>query len=121
MAEARRQPLYNIIGTIFAKHDQYTGQEPPDEYLNKIWNFISHLESNIITLENANAGDFNDAIKFGLLKSKLEGKYISVPNNDPYAGGNPAINSPATLRTWIRAKYQRKTIGTQQSAIQRLS
>ena len=29
-------------------------------------------------LENANAGDFNDAIKFGLLKTKLEGKYIPV-------------------------------------------
>ncbi|PKK64880.1 hypothetical protein RhiirC2_786904 [Rhizophagus irregularis] len=121
MAEARRQPLYNIIATIFAKHDQYTGQEPPDEYLDKVWNSISHLEPNMTALENANVGDFNDVIKYGLLKSKLGGKYLPVPNNDPYAGGNPAINSPATLRTWMRAKYQRETIGTQQSAIQRLS
>ncbi|GES89924.1 hypothetical protein GLOIN_2v1778214 [Rhizophagus clarus] len=30
------------------------------------------------------------------------------------------INSPATLQTWMRAKYQHENIGTQQSAIQRL-
>ncbi len=121
MAEARRQPIYNIIGPIFAKHEQYTGQEPPNDYLDKIWNSISHLEPNMTALENANAGDFNDAIKFGLLKTKLGGKYIPVSNNDPYTAGNPAINSPATLRVWMNAKYQRETIGTQQSAIQRLS
>jgi hypothetical protein len=67
-------------------------------------------------LENATAGDFDDAIKFGLLKSKLGGKYIPVPAIDPYTGGNPAINSPATLRTWMRAKYQREIIGSQQVA-----
>ena len=43
MAEARRQPLYNTIATIFAKHEQYTGQESPDDYLDKIWNSILHL------------------------------------------------------------------------------
>src|ERR1043165_854156 len=69
-------------------------------------------------LENA---DFNDVIKFGLLKSMLEGKYIPVPNNDSYSAGNPAINSPATLGAWMRVKYQRENIGIQQSAIQRLS
>ncbi|GES93459.1 hypothetical protein GLOIN_2v1772633 [Rhizophagus clarus] len=94
MAEARRQPLYDSIGTIFAKHDPFTGQEPPNEYLDRIWNSISHLEPNMTALENANAGDFNDAIKFGLLKTKL---------------------------VWMNAKYQRETIGTQQSAIQKLS
>src|SRR4051794_32488677 len=36
MAEARRQPLYNTIATTFAKHEQYTGQEPPGEYLDII-------------------------------------------------------------------------------------
>src|SRR5436190_1050663 len=121
MAEARRQTIYNIIGPIFAKHEPYTGQESPNDYLDRVWNSISHLEPNMTALENANANDFNDAIKFGLLKTKLGGKYIPVPNNDPHTAGNPAINSPATLRTWMRAKYQRETIGTQQSAIQRLS
>ena len=72
-------------------------------------------------LETANAGDFNDAIKFAVLKSKLGGKYIPVPNNNPYTAENPAINSPATLRVWMNAKYQRETVGSQQVAIQRLT
>src|SRR5215469_1554375 len=72
-------------------------------------------------LETANAGDFNDAIKFAVLKTKLEGKYIPVPNNDPYTAGNPAINSLATLRVWMNAKYQRESVGSQQVAIQRLT
>ena len=72
-------------------------------------------------LENANAGDFNDAIKFVILKTKLGEKYLPVPNNDPYANPPAPINSPATLKAWMNAKYQRETIGTQQSAIQRLS
>ncbi|GBB89898.1 hypothetical protein RclHR1_16740002 [Rhizophagus clarus] len=99
MADARREPLYDIIGPIFAKHDQYTEQEPPDEYLDKAWNSILHLYESMTTLENANIGDFNNVIKCGLLKIKLGGKYIPVPVNDSYTAGNPAINSPATLRT----------------------
>ncbi|GES87588.1 hypothetical protein GLOIN_2v1778214 [Rhizophagus clarus] len=106
MADARREPLYNIIGPIFAKHKQYTGQEPPDEYLDKVWKSISHLDGSMTALENANVRDFDNVIKCGLLKTKLGGKYIPVPVNNPYTAGNPAINSPATLQTWMRAKYQ---------------
>jgi hypothetical protein len=36
MTEARYQPIYNAIATIFAKHEQYTGQKSPDDYLDKI-------------------------------------------------------------------------------------
>ncbi|PKK57383.1 hypothetical protein RhiirC2_798136 [Rhizophagus irregularis] len=120
MAEARRQPLYTIIATTFAKHDQYTNQEPPDEYLDNIWNSIVHLEPDMTDLENANAGDFNDAIKCGLLKTKLAGKYIPVPAQDPY-NGNANIDTPARLRAWMNSKYQRENIGTQQVAIQKLA
>ena len=66
--------------------------------MNKIWNSISHLELNITALENANARDFNDMIKFDLLKSKLKRKDIPVSNNDLYIVGNPLINSPAILQ-----------------------
>ncbi|RIA91218.1 hypothetical protein C1645_822376 [Glomus cerebriforme] len=120
MAEARCRPLYTIIATTFAKHDQYTGQEPPDEYLNKIWNSIAHLEADMTALETANAGDFTDAIKCGLLKSKLVGKYIPVPAQDPY-NGNANIDTPARLQAWMNSKYQRENIGTQQVAIQKLA
>lgn len=36
MAEARQQPLYDLIGTIFSKHESFIGQEPPNEYLDRI-------------------------------------------------------------------------------------
>ncbi|CAB5366701.1 unnamed protein product [Rhizophagus irregularis] len=120
MAEARRRPLYTIIATTFAKHDQYTGQEPPNEYLDKIWNSIAHLEADMTVLETANAGDFTDVIKCDLLKSKLTGKYIPVPAQDPY-NGNANIDTPARLRAWMNSKYQRENIGTQQVAIQKLA
>ncbi|CAH1767874.1 17224_t:CDS:2 [Entrophospora sp. SA101] len=51
----------------------------------------------------------------------MAGKYAPVPANDPYTHGDPAINSPATLRVCARAKYQRETVGTKQSAIQKLT
>ena len=49
-------------------------------------------------LENANAGDFNNAYKCKILKSMMEGKYTPVPANNGLIAGNPAINSPDTLR-----------------------
>ena len=81
------------------------------------WSFA---EGHITALENANAGDFNNAYKCGLLKSKMGGIYAPVPVNDPYNGNNP-INIPDTLRAWMRSKYQHKTIDSWQSALQRLT
>ncbi|GES97907.1 hypothetical protein GLOIN_2v1778214 [Rhizophagus clarus] len=98
---------------IFAKYEQYTGQEPPDKYLDKVWNsIVSHLDGSMTALETANAGDFDNVIKCGLLKTKLREKYIPVPANNPYTANNPPINLPDTLQTWMRAKYQRENIGT---------
>src|SRR5947209_4399501 len=71
-------------------------------------------------LENANAGDFNDAVKCDIYKAQMGGKYLPVPAQDPY-NGNAPINTPATLRAWMRSKYQRETVGSRQSALQRLT
>ncbi|CAG8802616.1 8979_t:CDS:1, partial [Dentiscutata erythropus] len=49
-------------------------------------------------LENANAGDFDNAVKCNILKSILGGKYVPVPANNNSEVGNPAINSSDTLR-----------------------
>ncbi|RGB29075.1 hypothetical protein C1646_795920 [Rhizophagus diaphanus] len=46
---------------------------------------------------NANANTFVDAQKCDILKSKMRDKFFPVPANDPYTGGNPAINSPTTF------------------------
>ena len=50
----------------------------------------------------------------------MGGKYLPVPAQDPY-NGNANINTPATLCAWMRSKYQRETVGSRQSALQRLT
>ncbi|CAG8769553.1 15803_t:CDS:1 [Cetraspora pellucida] len=72
-------------------------------------------------LEDANAGDFDDAVKVEIMKSKMAGKYASVLAQNNFV--NPAVNidSPDTIRAWLNKKYQRETIGTKNLAIQRLS
>ena len=39
----------------------------------------------------------------------MGGKYTPVPANNGLVAGNPAINTPDTLRAWMRAKYQRES------------
>src|SRR5947199_3015522 len=70
--------------------------------------------------ENANAGDFNEDVKCDIYKAQMRGKYLPVPAQDPY-NGNANIVTPATLRAWMRSKYQRETVGSRQSALQRLT
>ena len=71
-------------------------------------------------LENANAGDFDDAVKCDIFKAQIGGKYLLISVQDPY-NGNANINSPATLHTWIRSHYQQEIVGSRQSAFQRLT
>ena len=120
MAEGRRRPVLKLIYQSFQPIPQYIGQMPPDDYINTLeqaWSIAPQMTA----LENDNAGDFNDAVKCDVLKSKIGGKFAPVPADDPFIQGNPAINTPATLRAYLNAKYQRETIGSQQSAIQKLT
>ena len=121
MAEDRRLPILKLMAPALAKFQPYIGREPPDEYMDRVIQSWAYLEGHMTVLENANAGDFDDAVKCNILKSMMGGKYAPVPANDPYTNNNPAINTPDTLRAWMRAKYQRETVGNQQSAIQRLT
>ncbi|CAH1770018.1 3485_t:CDS:1, partial [Entrophospora sp. SA101] len=121
MADDRRLPVLKLIQPALASFPPYIGQEPPDDYLDKVVQSWAFAEGHMTVLENAHAGDFDDAVKCTILKSKMAGKYAPVPANDPFTHNNPAINSPATLRAWARTKYQRETVGTKQSAIQRLT
>jgi hypothetical protein len=93
----------------------------PDDYCDMIIQAWAPAVPNMVALENANANDFNDAVKVEIMKGKMTGKYAPVPANNGLVAGNPAINSPDTLQAWMRAKYQRETVGNQQSAIQRLT
>ncbi|GBC43410.2 hypothetical protein GLOIN_2v1773489 [Rhizophagus irregularis DAOM 181602=DAOM 197198] len=120
MADARRLPVLNLIAPILAKNKPYTGQEPPDDYLDRLIQSISFAQGHMTVLENANAGDFDDAVKCDIYKAQMGGKYLPVPAQDPY-NGNANINTPATLRAWMRSHYQRETVGSRQSALQRLT
>ncbi|GES81257.1 hypothetical protein GLOIN_2v1773489 [Rhizophagus clarus] len=120
MADARRLPVLNLIAPILAKNKPYTGQEPPDDYLDRLIQSISFAQGHMTVLENANAGDFDDAVKCNIYKAQMGGKYLPVPAQDPY-NGNANINTPDTLRAWMRSHYQQETVGSRQSALQRLT
>jgi hypothetical protein len=122
MAKARRLSTLKYISSLLLNPiPQYTGQMSPDNYCDMIIQAWAPAVPNMVALENANANDFNDAVKVKIMKGKMTGKYTPVPANNGLVAGNPAINSPNTLRAWMRAKYQRETVGNQQSAIQRLT
>ena len=121
MAEARRLPVLKLMAPALAKFQPYIGQELPDEYLDKVIQSWAYLEGHMLVLENANRGDFDDAVKCNILKSMMGGKYASVPAQNNFVNPAVNINSSDTLRGWLRAKYQRETVGNQQSAIQRLT
>jgi hypothetical protein len=72
MADARRLPVLNLIAPILAKNKPYTGQEPPDDYLDRLIQSISFAQGHMTVLENANARDFDDAVKCNIYKSQME-------------------------------------------------
>src|SRR5947208_15070971 len=55
MAEARRLPVLKLVNSTLTKFQPYTGQEPPDKYLDKVIQSWRHLEGHMTVLENANA------------------------------------------------------------------
>ncbi|GBB83733.1 hypothetical protein RclHR1_01040038 [Rhizophagus clarus] len=93
----RNQTNQDTIFNYFHFRKAYQRQEPPNKYLDRVWNSISHWNANITALKNANIGNFNDAIKCDLLKIKIGKKFIPVPVNDPYIADNPPINLPDIL------------------------
>ena len=105
MADAKRLSVLKLITPILASIQPYIEQEPPDDYIDKVIQSWSFADGHMTALETINAGDFGDAYKCTLLKSKMAEKYAPVPANDPYTVGNPTINSPNTLRAWLRLKY----------------
>ncbi|CAG8648946.1 4993_t:CDS:2, partial [Diversispora eburnea] len=96
MAEARRLPVLKLMTPALAKFQPYIGQELFDEYLDKVIQSWAYLEGHILVLENANAGNFNDAVKCNILKSMMGEKYAPVPANNGLVVRNLAINSPDT-------------------------
>ncbi|CAG8833090.1 34000_t:CDS:1, partial [Gigaspora margarita] len=57
-----------------------------------------YLEGHMTVLENANAGDFDNAVKCDILKFMMGEKYALALANNSLVVGNPAINSSDTLQ-----------------------
>jgi hypothetical protein len=121
MATARRLPILKYVSTLTNPIPIYMGQMTPDDYCDMVIQAWAPAVPNMTALENANPGDFNDAVKVEIMKGKMGGKYAPVPAQNNFVNPPVNINSPDTLRAWLNAKYQRETIGTNQSAILRLS
>ena len=51
MADARRLLVLNLIASILAKTKPYTGQEPPDDYLDRLIQSISFAEGHMGSLQ----------------------------------------------------------------------
>ncbi|GBB86556.1 hypothetical protein RclHR1_12990005 [Rhizophagus clarus] len=60
---------------------------------------------------------FNAAARCQVMINKMTGRFAPVPANDPYAAGNPAINTEPLFLNWLREKYREVMVGTNRSAI----
>ncbi|RIB02993.1 hypothetical protein C2G38_2226281 [Gigaspora rosea] len=97
------------IAPLIAKIPNYSEQIPPDEWYQRI--------NQILTLPSITAAAFDNLLRADILKSKMAGKYTTIPAQ--HAGNN--IDTPARFIVWLHHKYQTETVGTQQVATQRLA
>ncbi|CAJ0828865.1 16112_t:CDS:2 [Entrophospora sp. SA101] len=88
---------------------QRHGQEPPDDYCNKIQQAIAYADTMIADANNTNANTFTNAHKADIYKSKMAGKYVPVPAQYP---NGTDIDTPDRFKAWIRFKYHELTVGT---------
>src|SRR5262245_39461864 len=106
---AERQKIYQTLSPVLAQIPSYMGQEPPDDYCNKIEQGIAFADTMINDINNAHNGTFTDAHKADIYKSKMSEKYLPVPVQ--FAGNN--IDTPARFRAWLEDAYRQRMIGTQ--------
>lgn len=107
------QDVMAVVTPLIAPIPQYIGQEPPEDYVNKIIQLYNCAGTLGIV------GAFNDAVKTQILASKMGGKYI--PPNPFNNRAGILVNTPALFLAWLNGEYQRHNIGTQQIATQRLT
>ncbi|PKY35945.1 hypothetical protein RhiirB3_457586, partial [Rhizophagus irregularis] len=104
------QDVMHTLAPLLAQLPNYDGQEPPDVYYQKLRNI------NEMARPLAVAG-FNAAARCQVMINKMTGRFAPVPANDPYAGGNPAINTEPLFFNWLREKYREVMVGTNRGAI----
>ncbi|RHZ85312.1 hypothetical protein Glove_67g167 [Diversispora epigaea] len=105
------QDVMTSMAPLLAQIPQYIGQEPPDDYINKVIQVFSYGTG-------LGVGAFDDAVKANILKSKMSGKYAPVPAQHP-VGTN--IDTLARFRAWLRHRYHELTLGTRQASLTKLT
>jgi hypothetical protein len=108
---ATLQDVMSSLSPLIAQIPQYIGQEPPDEYYNKIVQVFAYGSALAVV-------GFNDAVKAEILKSKMSGKYTPVPAEYP-AGTN--IDTPTRFLAWLKHKYHEETLGSRNASLSRLA
>ncbi|GBB96432.1 hypothetical protein RclHR1_27520003, partial [Rhizophagus clarus] len=104
------QDVMHTLAPLLVQLPNYDGQEPPDVYYQKFRN-INEMARPLAVAA------FNAAARCQVMINKMTGRFAPVPANDPYAAGNPAINTEPLFINWLRKKYREVTIGTNRSAI----
>ena len=78
--------VMQTLAPRIASLQDYDGQEPPDKYFAK-------LRAINETAHPLQVVGFNALQRTNIMKSKMTGRFFPVPDNNPYAQGNPVINT----------------------------
>src|SRR3954470_15802495 len=99
------------LAPLIAQIPHYTGQEPPDDYYNRmIQQFTYDTALGVV--------GFNDAVKTQILSSKMTGKFIPPDPFQHPAGTN--VVTPALFLAWLRHKYREVMVGSSQASMRAL-
>ena len=89
--------VIDVVTPLIAPVPQYIGQEPPEDYINKIIQLY-----NCGTTISACAG-FNNTVKTQILATKMGRKYI--PPNPFNNRAENVVNTPVLFLAWLNKEY----------------
>src|SRR5271170_7178138 len=91
------QDVMNAMAPLLSQIPQYIGQEPPDDYFNKVMQVFTYGTQ-------LGVAGFNDAIKTNILAGKMAGKFTppQLFNN----AAAVAVVTPVLFIAWLRDKYR---------------
>ncbi|RIA82582.1 hypothetical protein C1645_835154 [Glomus cerebriforme] len=91
------QDIMQILVPLLVQLPNYDGQEPPEEYYQKLQNInkMAHLLA---------VASFNTAARTNIMKSKMAERFTSVLSQNPYNANTNIITEPEFLN-WLQNKY----------------
>ncbi|RHZ63692.1 hypothetical protein Glove_328g70 [Diversispora epigaea] len=106
------QDVMQTISPRLAILPDYDGQELPHTYYTK-------LRAINETARPLGVAAFNDAERANVMKSKMTGRFFSVPAQNPY-NANANIITEAEVYNWMQGKYRETMIGNQRASLKSL-